>query len=404
MTHLSLFSGAGGFDLGFEWAGHETVAQVEFDPKCREVLARHWPEVPRYEDVCEFDGRDFTGVGIISGGFPCQDLSVAGKRAGLAGARSGLFFELARIVGEARPEFLVWENVCGLLSASDGDAMGAVLHTLADLGYYGAWRVLDSQWHGVAQRRRRVFGVFAEGRAGGERCAEVLLEPEGGGWTPAPRGQAGEDVARCLDSGSGGDSGKEQQRTFVPTTEALQGQGVASPEEVSDAERPGEASFVPEIVGQAISCKWAKGSAGPAGDEHHNLVAMGETGQGFWQPGIQTLRAEGENRPSRPGHVVYHDNPVAFTPGHIRRGKPAGAPQEGLAHTLTSQTKSGDMHQHVTRTTGVRRLVPVEVERLQGFPDGWTDQHTDTHRYRMMGNAVTTNATYWLGLRLMEES
>jgi len=102
--------------------------------------------------------------------------------------------------------------------------------------------------------------------------------------------------------------------------------------------------------------------------------------------------------------VVYHDNPVAFTPGHIRRGKPAGAPQEGLAHTLTSQTKSGDMHQHVTRTTGVRRLVPVEVERLQGFPDGWTDQHTDTHRYRMMGNAVTTNATYWLGLRLMEES
>ena len=348
MTHLFLFSGAGGFDLGFEWAGHESVAQVEFDPHCREVLARHWPEVPKYEDVREFDGSDFAGVGIISGGFPCQDLSVAGKRKGLSGARSGLFFELARIVDEARPEFLVWENVPGLLSADSGGAMGAVLHTLADIGYFGCYRVLDSQHFGVAQRRRRVFGVFAEGRAGGERCAELLLEPEGGGWTPAPRGQAGEDVARCLDSGSGGDSGKEQQRTFVPdvsyTCQARDGKGISQREGVTT------------LVASSITASAGHhGHSSPRGDGGDNLVAA-------------------------------------------------------VAPTLEVRAQhgyKGAETQLQCDTTGVRRLVPAECERLQGFPGGWTEfgskgALSDTHRYRMMGNAVTTNVVYWLALRMKE--
>lgn len=334
MTFLSLFAGVGGFDLGFELAGWECVGQVEIDEQCREVLTRHWPEVPKYEDVRELDGRDFAGVDAITGGFPCQDLSVAGKRAGLAGERSGLWWEMHRIIGEARPRYVVWENVPGLLSADDGGAMGAVLHSLADIGYFGAWRVLDSQWFGVAQRRRRVFGVFAEGRAGGERAREVLLEPEGSGWTPAPRGGEREGVANTLAAGAQSD-----RRGY---------------------RRSPEDTYVPDVVGQATSCKWAKGSSGSAGDEHHNLV--------FQQNQRDELRLMGGD------------------------GQQAGA----LA------ADPGMKQQNFVAGAGVRRLTPTECERLQGFPNGWTDECADTHRYRMMGNAVTVNVIYWLALRLRD--
>jgi len=215
MTHLSLFTGIGGFDLGFELAGIETLAMCECDKFCQKVLKSHWPEVPIHDDIQELDGREYRGVDIISGGFPCQDLSVAGKRAGITGARSGLFFELVRVVAEAKPRYLVWENVLGLLSNNGGDDFRAVLAALAEVGYFGAWRVLDSQFFGVAQRRRRVFGVFAQGDSGWRRAGAILLEREGGGWHPEAGGKAGETVAYSLDSSTGGDSGKEQQRTFV---------------------------------------------------------------------------------------------------------------------------------------------------------------------------------------------
>src|SRR5690554_8187299 len=166
-THASLFTGIGGFDLGFELAGITTIAQCEIDDHARTVLAHHFPEVTCYHDITKLDGRDLRGVDIISGGFPCQDLSVAGKRAGLSGARSGLFFQLARVVEEARPRLLVWENVSGLLSDDLGNSMRTVCGELASIGYFGAWRVLDSQFHGVPQRRRRVFGAFASGDSGG---------------------------------------------------------------------------------------------------------------------------------------------------------------------------------------------------------------------------------------------
>ena len=213
MTHLSLFAGIGGFDLGFELAGIETVANCEIDKSCQRVLKTCWPEVPIHDDIQELDGRDYAGVDIISGGFPCQDLSVAGKRAGITGARSGLFFELVRVVDEAKPRYLVWENVPGLLSSNGGDDFRAVLAALAEVGYFGAWRVLDSQFFGVAQRRRRIFGVFAQGDTGWRRAGAILLEPEGGGWNPEAGRKAGEEVADDAPDGiaatlnSGGNAG-----------------------------------------------------------------------------------------------------------------------------------------------------------------------------------------------------
>lgn len=183
MTGVSLFAGVGGFDLAMQRQGVRVVASVEIDKKCNEVLAQHFPEATQFNDVTTVKGSDLIGVGfnpsrgIIAGGFPCQDVSVAGKRAGLAGARSGLFWEAARIVEEAQSEYFILENVPGLLSSNKGADFGVVIGTMADLGYSVGWRVLDAQYFGVPQRRKRVFIV---GRRSSDRgIAEILFKSEG---------------------------------------------------------------------------------------------------------------------------------------------------------------------------------------------------------------------------------
>ena len=184
---VSLFAGVGGFDLALQRNGVEVVASVEIDKKASAVLAKHFPQSKLFDDVCKVTGRDFIDAGftpengIMVGGFPCQDLSVAGKRAGLAGNRSGLFFEFLRLIEETKTKFVILENVPGLLSSNNGNDMGVVIGALDDLGYSLAWRVLDAQFFGVPQRRRRIFIVgclgddwrtpaeilaIAEGRAG----------------------------------------------------------------------------------------------------------------------------------------------------------------------------------------------------------------------------------------------
>jgi DNA (cytosine-5)-methyltransferase 1 len=184
LTGVSLFAGIGGFDLAMQRQGVKVVASVEIDKKCQEVLAHRFPESKIFDDVTTVKGEDlinagFTpSTGIITGGFPCQDLSVAGKRAGLAGARSGLFWEIARIVDETQSEYFVIENVPGLLSSNNGADFGVVIGTMADIGYSLSWRVLDAQHFGVPQRRKRIFIV---GRRGSDSTgpAEVLFNSQG---------------------------------------------------------------------------------------------------------------------------------------------------------------------------------------------------------------------------------
>lgn len=155
---LSLFAGIGGFDLGLErTGGFKTVAFCEIDPKARAVLARHWPGVPCYDDVCALTGerlaRDGIAVDAIVGGFPCQDLSSQGNRAGLEGERSGLWFEMARLVGELRPAIVIVENVAELLA----DGFGAVLGSLASLGYDAEWDCIPAGGIGAPHLRDRVW-------------------------------------------------------------------------------------------------------------------------------------------------------------------------------------------------------------------------------------------------------
>ena len=208
---VSLFSGVGGFDLGLERAGMVTVAQVEWDKKCQSVLARHWPDVPRWGDVQEVNGADLPDCDLVAFGSPCQDLSVAGKRAGMVEGetRSGLFYEAVRIIKELQhdgrgPAWVVWENVVGALSSNGGRDFGAVLDAMAGLGAVDVqWRVLDAQFFGVPQRRRRVFVVARlDPRAAGRE--QVLPLGARVRRNPAPGGEARPGAAAGPEGGAPG--------------------------------------------------------------------------------------------------------------------------------------------------------------------------------------------------------
>lgn len=157
MRVLDLFSGIGGFSLGLERAGMTTVAFCEIEPFCRAVLRKHWPGVPIYEDIRTLSAdvleRDGIAVDVICGGFPCQDISLAGKQGGIRAERSGLWFEYARLIGEVRPRFVIVENVAALLD----NGMGDVLGSLSSLGYDAEWDVIPASAVGGLHRRERLW-------------------------------------------------------------------------------------------------------------------------------------------------------------------------------------------------------------------------------------------------------
>jgi site-specific DNA-cytosine methylase len=221
---LSLFSGAGGADLALEAAGMTVAALCEIEPHARAVLRHHWPDVPLHGDVSELDGTQYRGkVDIVVGGSPCQDLSVAGKRAGLAegsGTRSSLFYEQVRIWNETESPYLIWENVKGAFSSAQGADFGAVLSALvgrpvpvprdgwtnggvvAGPAAVAAWRLLDLQYFGVPQRRERI--VVLASRAGGVDPAEVLALGQSVSRDHPPRFQAREGTAPAAVAGVDG--------------------------------------------------------------------------------------------------------------------------------------------------------------------------------------------------------
>lgn len=177
-TVASLFSGIGGFDLGFQRAGFDVTSQCEIQPFCVDILERHWPDVKRSIDIKELRSADIPRADVWVAGFPCQDVSLArmGKREGLRGRQSGLFYEFARLVGESRPRVFVLENVPGLLSSHRGRDFAIILKTLAKLGYGVGWRVLNSRHFGVPQSRQRVYlvGSYRDWRG----PSAILFEPE----------------------------------------------------------------------------------------------------------------------------------------------------------------------------------------------------------------------------------
>ncbi len=171
MTVGSLFTGIGGMDRGLEAAGHVIRWQVERDEFCRRVLARTWPGVPCHDDVRTVGAQNLERVDCIAGGFPCQDISYAGAGMGLDGARSGLWFEFARIISELRPQIVLVENVAALLTRGMGDVLG----TLASLGFDAEWSDLSACAVGLPHMRRRVFIVaYANGEHGWPRLRDSV--------------------------------------------------------------------------------------------------------------------------------------------------------------------------------------------------------------------------------------
>lgn len=158
LRYLSLFSGIGGMDLGFDRAGMVCAGQVEIDDYCRRVLAKHWPDVPRMNDVREVQGDEFGAVDLICGGFPCQPHSLAGNRKASEDERD-LWGEFVRIIRATKPRWIVAENVFGLLSSENGRFFGGVLRDLAACGYDATWQVLRASDFGAIHQRERVFLV-----------------------------------------------------------------------------------------------------------------------------------------------------------------------------------------------------------------------------------------------------
>jgi DNA (cytosine-5)-methyltransferase 1 len=171
----SFFAGIGGFDIGCERAGMQVVFQCEVNKFCQQVLNKHWPTIPLHSDIKTLKAEDIPDANIWCGGFPCQDVSLAnqGKRKGLKGERSGLFYTYANLVRERKPDWLIIENVPGLLNSHNGADFGVLIRTLDELGYGVSWRVFDAKYFGTPQRRRRVYIVASYGDM---RSARVLFD------------------------------------------------------------------------------------------------------------------------------------------------------------------------------------------------------------------------------------
>jgi DNA (cytosine-5)-methyltransferase 1 len=369
LTVGSLFAGIGGFDLAAEQVGMEVAWQSEIDPKASKVLAHHWPLVANLGDV--HGVRYPPVVDVLCGGFPCQDYSVAGAGAGLAGDRGALWWEYHRLIAFLSPTWVVAENVPGLLSSRDGADFETIVGSLSELGYGVAWAVLDAQYFGVAQRRRRVFIV---GHSGGEPRPEILALAEGLYGNPPPRRQAGSgstgatpvgvggdsEIAYSVTTPSGGMSAKQNQFTLVYNEGSQENYNEG---EVTTAITEGAGS---RRIEQIVFAQNQRDELRDLGDVAVSISA---------EPGMkqQTYVAK-----------------TAFT-----ESNGWGILEDGTTHTVDS---SGPEAVIETGRPTIRRLTPLECERLQGFPDGWTDipGNSINARYRQLGNAVAVPVVTWI--------
>ena len=295
MRYASVCSGVEAASLAWMPLGWEAVWFSEIEPFPCAVLKERFPDVPNIGDMTKIEGEKYRGtVDLLVGGTPCQGFSVAGKQEGIDDPRSALCLSYCRLLETMRPRWFVWENVPGVFSTNGGEDFRAFLRKIDEIGYSCAWRVLDAQFvrvdgfpRAVPQRRRRVFVV---GYSGDWRYpASVLFEP---GCLPGdtpPRRVKGAGVARSLTASTGGASGKEQQHTFI-SGDGRPLNAICRAGDMANSETGME-------VGTTLLARQYKSTP---------FVFAHETGQGYWQDGdiAGTLRAEGENRPSRPSNII----------------------------------------------------------------------------------------------------
>ena len=261
---LDLFSGIGGFSLGLERAGMETVAFCEIDKKARLVLNKHWPDVPVFDDVSTLtretlDARGIS-VDVICGGFPCQDISLAGKGAGLEGDRSGLWFQFHRLIKEIRPRYAIIENVSALRSRG----LDQVLRSLAEIGYDAEWHCIPASAVGAPHRRDRIWIVAYPNQQHGRGKQSIQIGASGEAWDQSCGGR--QDVADPNDirfQFSGANSRNNSERRFVRTSHCNDGTPANNITDVADTMQPGlqgqwqiSSRISEELKNSSYSCWW----------------------------------------------------------------------------------------------------------------------------------------------------
>ena len=472
---LDLFSGIGGFTLAAERAGIETAAFCEIEKFPQSVLKYHYPQIPVINDVCELTNETFksaTGldsVDIICGGSPCQSMSVAGKREGFKGV-SGIFYEYARIIKSLKPKYVVWENVPGALSSSEGRDFEQVLCSLTGYdgiefkrwgtagyfrgraGFYNiAYRIFDSRYFGVPQRRRRIFLV---GSLGDDSCSEILFESQGvrrdntqsespskniaafaercfGGYAET---QLGQTLTKSSGSCSGGsetlilnevsrNASKHSPTLTASMSHTYNKQTPILFENHSQDCRYNEKEVSPTITsrsgtgGNNLPLIVKQHNHGEVSVSNISPTLNSQSGAGRIPMAVCPIDMRNASRSPEYGNgtgcgIGSEDSPaptlsggqvhaVAIRENIINRQDHNGGNGVGAIEENCYTLNASGVHAVATRSA-VRRLTPLECERLQGFPDNWTLTPTarDTARYKALGNAITVNVAEWIFKRL----
>jgi len=443
MKLLDLFSGIGGFSLGLERAGFETVAFCEIEDFPRKVLAKHWPDVPCASDVTKLtykdgalydDGREIYrgSVDVVCGGFPCQDLSTAGRQAGLSASRSGLFYEMCRVISECRPKFAIFENVTNLLNGGGGDWFTEVLCEISSLGYDAEWHCIPASELGAHHHRDRVWIVaypselFSDG--GKDNTREFMERGE----IPKSGNCCGEaDVADTTSIRQQG-QGKYEQSIFAKaykegkTVNAIAGgtPNIWKAEPDVGGRLDGFSSWLDGIdVGQPHQLLLADGEKEKRARKELYALWLSDAAEAIWWQvrGLRGISAEG----------------VLFT--YLRQFKKRGAdqawlqlarqetPKEELRGVWTeyiasraphrSKYKKQQPREYTNPMQTLSQLLAYDAEkawvrycRENAVPSGWeegisrvADQLPDrTHRLKSLGNAVVPQIPEVIGRAIME--
>ena len=369
MRYLSVCSGIEAATVAWHPLGWKPVAFSEIEKFPSRVLAHHYPDVPNLGDMTKYEEWDFGAIDLFVGGTPCQSFSVAGLRKGLDDPRGNLMLTFGAIANRFRPRWLVWENVPGVLSSNGGRDFGSFLGMLGKLGYGFAYRVLDAQYFGVAQRRRRVFvvGYFGDWR----RAAAVLFERHSLQGHPVPSRKKGQETSKTTSSSIVGalDCGiMAQTYSMITANTGSNGLGVSVE------------------IAPTLDCAQPAAVAQP--------VAAFKYTMGSKAHGIGYAEEQAPTLDTKPDSIAV-TQPLAFGVNE----KPE------VAHCLRSNASKADKHESTTyavQQMAVRRLTPVECERLQGFPDNYTNipNAADGPRYKALGNSMAVPVMRWIGKRI----
>ena len=410
LRYVSLFSGIEAVSCALDPDVWEPVAFSEIEPFPCAVLQHHYPNVPNLGDITKIDWTPYVDtIDVVWGGSPCQSFSLAGDRSGLKGA-SGLMFEFIRAVRELRPRWFVWENVPGALSSENGNAFRQLLQSMDEGGYGLAWRVLDAQFFGVAQRRERVFLV---GSLGTMRCADVLFEREGVPWDYSPSRDKRKALANRIEDGVGqadhGDGTLARNRQSVYLCETANtgsnGFGIKLDDVMNTLDTSASTAVASSVSETPDISGTITAHAGTGGNNVPMLMCRADT--------QANSPEEPDMAPTLSAHAS-HDAPYIYRKAQtlqIRSGKDGGGKgalvQDDLSANLGTHN-SQTLFDMADGSMTVRRLTPTECERLQGFPDGWTDipykgkpHPSDTVRYKALGNSMAVPVMRRIGERII---